>query len=72
MNKLLTKAFEKAGKLPHEIQDEIAKNLLEDIEGETRWDQTLEKSHDKLAKLSDMALKEFKAGKTKKMGFDEL
>ena len=54
------------------LQDEIAEQLLEDIEGELKWDETLAKSHDKLAKLADQALKEFKTGRTQKMGFDEL
>ncbi len=72
MTELLSKAFEQAVKLPQTLQDEIAEQLLEDIEGELKWDETLAKSHDKLAKLADQALKEFKAGRTQKMGFDEL
>ncbi|MBU0568990.1 hypothetical protein KJ693_12475 [bacterium] len=72
MTKLLEKVFERAVKLPQALQDEIAEELLEDIEGEFKWDETLAKSHDKLAKLADHALEEFKAGRTKKMGFDEL
>ena len=72
MTELLSKAFEQAVKLPQALQDEIAEQLLEDIEGELKWDETLAKSHDKLAKLADQALKESKAGRTQKMGFDEL
>ncbi|MCK4605273.1 MAG: hypothetical protein KAU41_11405 [Deltaproteobacteria bacterium] len=72
MTELLSKAFEQAVKLPQTLQDEIAEQLLEDIEGELKWDETLAKSHDKLAKLADQALKEFKTGRTQKMGFDEL
>jgi hypothetical protein len=72
MTELLSKAFEQAVKLPQTLQDEIAEQLLEDIEGELKWDETLAKSHDKLAKLANQALKEFKAGRTQKMGFDEL
>ena len=72
MTELLSKAFEQAVKLPQTLQDEIAEQLLKDIEGELKWDETLAKSHDKLAKLADQALKEFKTGRTQKMGFDEL
>lgn len=58
--------------LPEEVQNDIAKQLMEDIEGEFQWDNTLARSQDQLAKLANQALEEFKAGRTKKMGFDEL
>ncbi len=72
MTKLLEKAFEQAIQLPQILQDEIAKDLLEDIEGEFKWDETLVGSHDELRKLAEHALKQFKSGHTKEMGFDEL
>ncbi|MFQ5640973.1 MAG: hypothetical protein ACE5IR_23595 [bacterium] len=72
MTELLTKAFEKAAELPQRDQDEIAERLLEDIQGELKWDETLAKSRDKLEKLAEKALQEFEDGKTKNMGFDEL
>lgn len=72
MTGLLTKALGEAEKLPRDLQDELARQLLEDIEGELRWDETLEKSHNQLSTLADRALEEFKAGRTRKMGFDEL
>ncbi|MDM8551356.1 hypothetical protein QUF72_14825 [Desulfobacterales bacterium HSG2] len=72
MTQLLTKAFEEATKLPQEMQDEIAEHLLEDILAEFKWDETFARSQDKLAKLADRALEEFRSGRTKKMGFDEL
>ena len=72
MTVLLEKAIKKLAKLSQNMQDEIAQQLLEDIEGELRWDETFKKSQKQLAKLAEEALKEFKAGKTKKMGFDEL
>lgn len=72
MTGLLTKALGQAEKLPKDLQDELARQLLEDIEGELKWDDALEKSHDQLAVLADRALEEFKAGRTRKMGFDEL
>jgi hypothetical protein len=72
MTRLLAKAFDEVSRLPEELQDEIAERLLDDIEGEARWDDTLERSPQTLEKLADKALRELKAGRTKKMGFDEL
>ncbi len=72
MTELLKEALDKASKLPETLQDDIAKELLADIEAELRWDQTFKETEDKLAKLADKALKDFKAGKVKQMGFDEL
>lgn len=72
MTNLLSKAFEKAEKLPENVQDEIAKDLLEDIEGELKWDDTLEKSKKKLEKMAIKALENFKTGITHEKGFDEL
>jgi len=72
MTQRLAKAFQEASHLPEELQDEIAARLLEDIEGEAQWDETLAKSPHALEKLADKALEELKAGRTKKMGFDEL
>jgi hypothetical protein len=72
MTEALSKAFALATILPEELQDDIAKQLMEDIQGELQWDNTLARSQDQLTKLAHHALKEFKAGRTKKMGFDEL
>ena len=72
MTQRLAKAFQEASRLPEELQDELAAKLLEDIEGEARWDETLASSPQTLEKLADKAIQEFKAGRTKKMGFDEL
>jgi len=72
MTRLLEKVIEEASRLPETLQDEIAERLLEDIHGEEQWDETLARSADALEKLADRALAEFRAGRTKKMGFDEL
>ncbi|MBS4027006.1 MAG: hypothetical protein KGZ58_00095 [Ignavibacteriales bacterium] len=72
MEQLLTKAFERASQLPKPLQEKIAEELLEDIEAELKWDSTLAKSQDKLEQLAEKALTEFKSGKTKQLGFDEL
>ena len=72
MTPILSKAFEKAAKLPDEIQEQVAKMLIEYIDFELEWDKTFENSQDQLAKLADKALEDYQAGRTKKMGFDEL
>jgi nitrate reductase beta subunit len=72
MTKLLTRAFEKASELPDELQDQIAQELLEEVEWESRWDDTLAGSQDKLEQLAEKAEQEYRSGKTKKMGFNEL
>lgn len=72
MTSLLKQAFKKALKLPDTVQDELALELLGDIEDELRWDETFEKTRDELGKLADKALEDFKAGRVKKLGFDEL
>lgn len=72
MTSLLKQAFDKASKLPANTQDELAQELLNDLESELRWQTAFETSQDKLEKLAEEALKEFKSGKAKKMGFDEL
>lgn len=72
MTKLLTEAFEKASSLSEDLQNQIAQEILEEMAWEGRWDQTLADSQDKLDRLAEKAEKEYRAGKTKEMGFDEL
>lgn len=72
MTALLAKAIHEIESLPQELQDEIAAQLLEDIASETKWQETLAKPQSKLDRLADKALQQSAAGKTKKMGFDEL
>ncbi len=72
MTTLFSKAIKEVESLPPELQDEIAAQLLEDIESELAWQQTLAQPQSKLDELAKKALEESDAGKTKKMGFDEL
>ena len=72
MTKLLTEAFEEASQLPDTLQDQLAAELLDEIRGEARWDRTLAESQDQLERLAEKALREYRSGKTKEMGFDEL
>lgn len=72
MTLLLSQAFDKAAKLPETMQEQIAAQLLEDIEAELKWDETFARTQDQLAKLAEKALRDIKAGRVRKMGFDEL
>jgi hypothetical protein len=72
MTKLLTKAFQKASRLPDDLQDQIAQEFLEEMLWESRWGETLAKSRDKVDRLAEKAAKEYKAGRTREMGFDDL
>jgi hypothetical protein len=72
MTTLLAKAIRQIEKLSASIQDEIAEQLLDDIENEMAWEKTFSKSQSKLDRLAEHALRESERGKTKNMGFDEL
>lgn len=72
MTKLLAQAFEKASELPEHLQDELARELLAELAGEAQWDRTLAESAEAVDKLAEQALQDHRAGRTKKMGFDEL
>lgn len=64
---LLAIAFEEAQKLSEESRDALAKQLLKDIEEEIRWDESLAKSSDVLATLSEKAKEEYRVGRTKQL-----
>lgn len=73
MTNLLTEAFNKAQSLPDQLQNELASQLIEDIENELKWQQTLsEPPTSLLEQLAQKALSDSWLGKTKVMGFDEL
>jgi len=72
MTKLLAEAFAKASTLTDELQDQLAQELLEELEWEARWDQTLAASQDKLEQLAAKAERDYRAGKTRELGFDEI
>ncbi|NBD16492.1 MAG: hypothetical protein GVY04_10240 [Cyanobacteria bacterium] len=73
MTNLLTEAFNKAQNLPEHIQDELAQQVIEDIESELQWQETLSQPQSSsLDQLARQALNDSLEGKTKEMGFDEL
>ena len=74
MTKLLQKAFQEAQQLSEDLQDEIAQQLLADIENEIKWQKTLANSDinlDILQKMAQSALIEDQEGKTEEKGFGE-
>lgn len=73
MTELLTEAFKKSQSLPDYLQDELAAQLIEDIENELQWQQQLSQPQNSLLdQLAIQALNESRQGKTQVMGFDEL
>ncbi len=72
MTTSLYKAFEKASKLSQKDQNLLAAQILDDIKNEKAWKSALQKPSSKLSILASRALKEFKTGNTKKIGFDEI
>ncbi|WP_009632324.1 hypothetical protein [Synechocystis sp. PCC 7509] len=74
MTQLLEKAFKEAQKLSNDLQDEIANQLLEDIENELAWLETLANPDidlDVLQKMAQAALIEDREGNTEEKGFGE-
>ena len=73
MTNLLTEAFRKAQDLPDYLQDELAEQLIEDVENEIKWQQLLSQPQNmKLDELAAKALSDSMNGKTREIGFDEL
>jgi len=72
MTALLQKVFQKASSLPVHLQDMLARELLQEMEWEDKWDTTLESSQSALDKLTLRAMKKYREGKTMEKGFDEL
>lgn len=72
MTASLQEVFDKASTLPVDVQDLLARELLEEIEWETRWDQTLADSQPLLDELTARAMREYQEGRSEEKGFDEL
>jgi hypothetical protein len=65
MTKLLEKALAEVAKLPASEQDAVAAILLAELGSEQRWAASFAASQEKLAKLAEEALADYKAGHTK-------
>ncbi|WP_207184696.1 MULTISPECIES: hypothetical protein [Planktothrix] len=74
MTHLLEKAFQEAQKLSNYLQDELAQQLLEDIENELKWQESLSNPDMDLGifqEMAQLALLEDEEGKTEDKGFGE-
>ncbi|HTW94019.1 MAG TPA: hypothetical protein VMD30_04435 [Tepidisphaeraceae bacterium] len=72
MTRILQRAIDKAEQLPADAQRQLAKQLLDEIEGELKWEESLAKSQDALEKLAKKALAAKRKGNVVRKGFDEL
>ncbi len=69
MKKILQTAIDKLSELPDNIQEELAIEIIEEIE----WNKVNYSTFsNNFAKIIDKAKQEHKNGKTHKMGFDEI
>ena len=74
MTALLEQAVAQARRLPEDQQDAIASRILEEIEDEARWVETVARpeSHDLLARMAAEAMAEHRAGHTRDLDPDTL
>jgi hypothetical protein len=72
MTKLLEMAVAKAKELSDAEQDAIAQIVIDEIESDRRWNESLAKSPDKLRKLADRAWAEHEAGGSQELDPDRL
>ena len=74
MNQFLQKAFKRAAELPEAEQDRFARFLLAELESERQWAELFARpeSEDLLESLSDDALSEHRAGKTRPLAVKDL
>jgi hypothetical protein len=68
----LKNKFARASRLPKAAQKQLAEQMLEDIEGEMRWDQTLSESQPLLERMTAKARAAKQQRKTVRKGVDKL
>jgi hypothetical protein len=64
MTQLLEEAMRKVAALPREEQDAIASQIIETLEDEAAWKETLGHKAEKLRTLAQEALREHRRGET--------
>jgi hypothetical protein len=72
MTKLLEKAIESVRELPVAEQDAIAQIVLDELESERKWEESLAKASEKLRKLADAAWAEHEAGMSEPLDPEKL
>jgi len=72
MTELLKQAIKKVHDLPPSEQDAIAAVILDELADEERWSAAFAKSQTQVAKLAEKARRDVRAGRFRKIGFDEI
>ncbi|MGD9732945.1 MAG: hypothetical protein AB7U45_12255 [Desulfamplus sp.] len=81
MNAILKKAFSMASSFSEDEQEILGNywihemqqsNLIEIIKDEIKWQKAFSESQDILEMLADKALEEYRQGKSKQAGWDDL
>ncbi len=72
MATLKDRVLKEIAKLPEDAQNAVWMQILEDIEGERRWDEAFEKSQEKLSKLASKARANIQVGKRKELNLGDL
>ena len=70
MTELLEDALRKVATLPKEEQDAIASQIIETLQDEVRWKETLASNSEKLGRLGEEARREYQRAETRPI--DEL
>lgn len=65
MTKLLGRALQKVAELSPEEQDAIASQILETVEDESVWKESLTRDPEKLRRLAEDAREEIRRGETR-------
>ena len=60
----LEKAFADASRLSEDEQNDLAAWILQEIDSERRWEKAFSDSSDKLSRLAEEALMEYRSGQT--------
>lgn len=74
MTELLEQTFREARRLSNSLQDELIQQLLEDIENELKWQESLSNPDidiDIFQEMAEAALIEDQEGTTEEKGFGE-
>lgn len=70
MTELLEQAIARVKNLSDSEQNAIAAMILEELEDETKWDESFANSQDLLASLAGEAMEEYAAGETEELDLE--
>jgi hypothetical protein len=72
MTKLLERAIAEAKKLHATEQDALAAIILEELHGESAWEQRFATTQSQLSRLADKVREDVRSGRVSQQGMDEL